>query len=206
MNKTFYSEIIKRLFDFMVSIIVLAIISPFFLLIVFLQILFNGFPIFYIQPRLGKSEKIFYLIKFRTMNDKKGTDGKLLSNFKRTTWFGSLLRKTSIDELPNLINVLKGDMSIIGPRPLLVEYLPLYSTEQKKRHLVRPGMSGLAQVKGRNTIDWNKKFTYDLLYINKISFVFDLKIIFLTFYEVFFNTKSVNKSKNETNEKFNGKN
>jgi lipopolysaccharide/colanic/teichoic acid biosynthesis glycosyltransferase len=140
------------------------------------------------------------------MNDKKGTDGKLLSNFKRTTWFGSLLRKTSIDELPNLINVLKGDMSIIGPRPLLVEYLPLYSTEQKKRHLVRPGMSGLAQVKGRNTIDWNKKFTYDLLYINKISFVFDLKIIFLTFYEVFFNTKSVNKSKNETNEKFNGKN
>ncbi len=204
MKRTFYSLYFKRFLDFNLSLITLIVLLPFLMFIILLQVIFNGFPIFFIQPRVGKDEKIFKLIKFRTMNNKKDKDGQLLPDVKRRTWFGSFLRKTSIDELPSLINILKGDMAIIGPRPLLVEYLPLYTNEQRKRHLVRPGLSGLAQIKGRNSISWNEKFKYDNLYLVKYSFFYDLKIIIFTVYVILFKTKNVDKSKYETYEKFTG--
>jgi undecaprenyl phosphate N,N'-diacetylbacillosamine 1-phosphate transferase len=204
MKKTLYSLYFKRFLDFILSFIALIVLSPFLVLVILLQIIFNGFPIFFVQPRVGKDEKIFNLIKLRTMNNKKDKYGQLLPDVKRRTWFGSLLRKTSIDELPSLINILKGDMAIIGPRPLLVEYLPLYNEQQRKRHLVRPGLSGLAQVKGRNSISWVEKFHYDILYISKITLFFDTYLIFLSVIVVIFYTRSVNKSKGETYEKFKG--
>jgi undecaprenyl phosphate N,N'-diacetylbacillosamine 1-phosphate transferase len=184
----------------------LILLSPILILVLFLQIIFNGFPILFVQPRIGKNERVFNLIKFRTMNSKKDKFGNLLPDFKRITWFGSFLRKTSIDELPSLINILKGDMAIIGPRPLLVDYLPLYKKEQRKRHLIRPGLSGLAQVNGRNLLSWKQKFHYDLLYLSKISFLLDFKIIVLSLFVVIFFTRNVNQSNNNTYEKFNGSN
>jgi undecaprenyl phosphate N,N'-diacetylbacillosamine 1-phosphate transferase len=205
MKKTFYSLYFKRFLDFNLSLIALIVMSPFLLLVIFLQIILNGFPIFFVQPRVGENEKKFNLIKFRTMNNKIDKDGNLLPDVKRKTWFGSLLRKTSIDELPSLINILKGDMAIIGPRPLLVEYIPLYNEEQRKRHLVRPGLSGLAQVNGRNAIPWKDKFDLDIKYLKKISLSFDLKLIILTILKIIsFSTRDIDHSSSVTMEKFKG--
>lgn len=203
MKKTFYSQYFKRFLDFNLALIALIILSPFLLVIIVFQFIFNGFPLFFVQPRVGKNERIFKLIKFRTMNNKKDKDGQLLPDVKRRTWFGSLLRKTSIDELPSLINILKGEMAIIGPRPLLVEYLPLYNDEQRKRHLVRPGLSGLAQISGRNNLSWIEKFYLDIKYINQLTFITDLKIILYTFVTVL-RKKGINSSEIETMEEFKG--
>jgi undecaprenyl phosphate N,N'-diacetylbacillosamine 1-phosphate transferase len=206
MKKTFYSLYFKRFLDFNLSLLALIVLSPLLLIVIIFQVLFSGFPIFFIQSRVGKNEKIFKLIKFRTMNQKTDMDGNLLPDVNRRTWFGSILRKTSIDELPSLINILRGDLAIIGPRPLLVEYLPLYNEKQRKRHLVRPGLSGLAQVKGRNSLTWDEKFKYDLQYIGRLSLLFDIKLIILSIYVVIFQTSNVDKSKDQTFEKFNGNN
>jgi undecaprenyl phosphate N,N'-diacetylbacillosamine 1-phosphate transferase len=207
MKKTFYSKYLKRCIDFYLSLIALIVLSPFLFLVISFQFIFNGTPIFFIQSRVGKDEKIFKLIKFRTMNNRVDKNGNLLPDLERRTWFGSLLRKTSIDELPSLLNILKGDMAMIGPRPLLVDYLPLYNQGQKKRHLVRPGLSGLAQINGRNSISWEDKFALDVNYLNRISFFLDLKIIVITLYKiVFLINKDINQSQNDTMSKFTGKN
>lgn len=206
MKKTFYSLYFKHFLDFNLSLIALIVLSPFLLIVIILQILFNGLPIFFVQPRVGKDEKIFKLIKFRTMNNNKDKNGLLLPDKKRKTWFGAFLRRTSIDELPSLINIIKGDMTLVGPRPLLVEYLPFYTKEQLKRHLVRPGLTGLAQLKGRNRISWKEKFYWDIYYINHITFFFDLKLILLTVIKVFLlNVNDIDKNSSITMDKFNGK-
>ncbi len=179
-----YNTVLKRVFDFLTALLGLVILSPIlFIVTVGLCIVNSGKPFFF-QLRPGKNEKLFEIIKFKTMNDKKDSKGKLLSDGERLTKIGSFVRKTSLDEIPQLINVLKGDMSLIGPRPLLPEYLPLYSEEQKMRHHVKPGITGWAQVNGRNMISWNKKFEYDLWYVDNISFLLDLRIFFLTLKKV----------------------
>lgn len=203
MKKTLYSLYLKRFIDFNLALLALIVFSPFLLIVIILQMIFNGFPIFFTQPRVGKDEKIFKLIKFRTMSNKRDKFGLLLPDNIRKTLFGSFLRATSIDELPSLINILKGDMAVIGPRPLLVEYLSLYNQQQKQRHLVRPGLSGLAQVKGRNLLTWNEKFNFDIIYLDKISFFFDIKIITLTIFNIIF-LKPVDSSKSNTMDKFTG--
>lgn len=180
-----YRLVFKGLMDFVFSFISIIFLSPiFFILIIILLINNNGSP-FFIQKRPGKNEKIFSIIKFKTMNDKKDDEGNLLSDQKRLTRIGELIRKTSLDELPQLINVLKGDMSLIGPRPLLPEYLLLYSPKQKNRHIVKPGITGWAQVNGRNAISWDRKFELDIEYVHKQSFIFDFKILLLTIKKVF---------------------
>lgn len=193
----------KRIFDFILSFIGLLILSPVFLL-VFVLLLFanNGRPFFF-QSRPGKKEKVFKIIKFKTMNDKKDERGEFLSFEKRVTKVGTFLRKTSLDEIPQLINVLKGDMSLIGPRPLLIKYLPLYNKEQKRRHTVRPGVTGWAQVNGRNAISWDKKFQYDLFYVDNISLKLDVKILFLTFKKII-KPEGVNSDKNINMSEFKG--
>ena len=180
-----YEKYIKRFLDFFLSFCALLVLSPF--LVLFTVIgwgVMRGNP-FFTQDRPGKDEKIFKLIKFRTMTCETDENGQLLPDEMRLTKYGKFIRSTSIDELPELINILKGDMSIIGPRPLLVKYLPLYSDEQKQRHLVRPGLTGLAQVNGRNTVSWEEKFAYDAEYVHNITFVGDLKILFKTVTAVF---------------------
>jgi lipopolysaccharide/colanic/teichoic acid biosynthesis glycosyltransferase len=204
MKKSIYVLYGKPIVDFSLSLFLLIFTSPILLLLIFFQILFNGFPVFFCQLRVGKDEKVFKLIKFRTMNNNLDKDGNLLPDVKRRTWFGTFLRKTSIDELPSLINILIGDMSLVGPRPLLGEYLPLYNNFQKMRHSVKPGLSGLAQVKGRNAISWNQKFAYDIEYLKKISFMNDLKIILKSIYVVLFQSRTIDQSKTETYEKFKG--
>ncbi len=180
-----YKKYLKRLFDFTIALIGLILISPIFIVVTIgLYFASQGKPFFF-QKRPGLNEKIFKIIKFKTMNDKKDAAGNLLSDAERLTPVGAFVRKTSLDEIPQLINVLKGDMSLIGPRPLLPEYLPLYSEEQKKRHLVRPGITGWAQVNGRNAISWAKKFEFDVWYVENLSFLLDLKILFLTLKKVF---------------------
>lgn len=180
-----YNLIFKRLFDALFSLFLIIIFLPIFLIIYMLVRIFLGTPVIFKQVRPGKNEKLFTLYKFRTMKEDKNKNGEYLSDKMRLTNFGKSLRASSLDELPELFNILKGDMSFVGPRPLLQKYLPLYSEDQKKRHLVKPGLTGLAQVNGRNAITWEKKFEYDLLYINSISFFCDIKIIFCTIYEVF---------------------
>lgn len=176
---------IKRLLDITVALAVLTLSLPFTLFImVFLFFANNGKPFFF-QRRPGKNGRIFSIVKFKTMNDKKDADGNLLPDADRLTKVGSFVRKTSLDEIPQLINVLKGDMSLIGPRPLLVEYLPLYNETQKRRHEVRPGITGWAQVNGRNAISWKQKFEYDVWYVDNLSLGLDLKIIYLTILKVF---------------------
>ncbi len=173
-------KLLKRLLDVFAAICALVLLSPIFIITaICLLIVNNGKPFFY-QQRPGKNEKLFSIIKFKTMRDAKKGEESSLHNVSRVTKVGSFIRKYSIDEIPQLINVIKGDMSIIGPRPLLVNYLKLYNNEQKKRHNVRPGISGWAQVKGRNALSWNEKFTYDVWYVNNQSFFLDLKIILLT--------------------------
>jgi undecaprenyl phosphate N,N'-diacetylbacillosamine 1-phosphate transferase len=198
-----YKLFFKRVVDFSAAVIVLLLISPIFLiLIVFLAIANDGKP-FFIQKRPGKSGKIFSIVKFKTMNDRKHADGTLLSDAERLTKIGSFVRKTSFDEIPQLINVVKGDMSLIGPRPLLVHYLPLYSEVQKNRHNIRPGITGWAQVNGRNAISWEKKFEYDVWYVNNISLLLDIKIVLLTIKKVFI-SEGINADNVATTEPFTG--
>ncbi len=181
-----YRKIIKPLLDFLVAFTVFLAISPIFLLItLFLAIANNGKPFFF-QKRPGAKEKIFTIIKFKTMNDKKDKEGNLLPDANRLTKVGSFVRATSLDEIPQLLNVIKGDMSFVGPRPLLPRYLPLYSETQKKRHLVKPGITGWAQVMGRNAISWEQKFEYDVWYVANQSFKLDIKILLMTVKKVIF--------------------
>ena len=179
-----YKKYIKSFFDRLISLCLLIALSPLFLGTTLLLIFANqGSPFFY-QIRPGKNEKLFKIIKFKTMNDKKDKNGKLLPDVERLTRVGQLIRNLSLDEIPQLINVMKGDMSIVGPRPLLQQYLPLYNQQQKKRHLVKPGITGWAQVNGRNAISWQEKFNFDIWYVNHQSFKLDLKILWLTVVKV----------------------
>lgn len=200
-----YKRYVKRPMDIILSLIAIIILSPIFILVTILVRINLGSPVIFKQERPGLNEKIFTLYKFRTMTDERDENGELLPNEMRHTKFGKLLRSTSLDELPELINVIKGDMSLVGPRPLLVEYLPLYNDEQRKRHNVRPGITGLAQVKGRNSITWEQKFYYDVKYVNELSFLLDLKILFLTVIKVI-KKEGINSSENVTMEKFTGTN
>jgi lipopolysaccharide/colanic/teichoic acid biosynthesis glycosyltransferase len=176
-----YERIIKRILDFIIVFCVLLIIWPFLLIITILLLIFNeGAGAFFTQERPGYKGRIFKIIKFKTMNERKDASGKLLPDVQRITKFGGIVRKLSLDELPQLINVLKGDMAIIGPRPLLIQYLPIYSKEQARRHDVRPGITGYAQCNGRNNISWTKKFELDVWYVDHISFALDCKIVWQT--------------------------
>lgn len=195
--------IIKRILDIILSLLCLIILSPLFLIISIMIYIKLGRPIFFVHERPGKDGKIFRMIKFRTMLDMRDEDGNLLPNEKRHTEFGMMLRSTSLDELPELINVLKGDMSLVGPRPLLVEYLPLYNEEQARRHEVKPGITGLAQVNGRNTISWKEKFKYDVWYVDNFSLILDIKILFKTVIQVL-KREGINQSDKVTMEKFKG--
>ena len=180
-----YKNILKPISDIFIALIGLVLLSPFFLLVlIFLTISNNGKP-FFLQDRPGKNEKIFKIIKFKTMNDKKDETGKLLPPDDRLTKTGLFIRKYSLDEIPQLINVLKGDMSIVGPRPLLVRYLPRYNEFQKQRHNVKPGITGWAQVNGRNALSWEKKFKLDVYYVKNMTLWFDFKILLLTIKKVF---------------------
>lgn len=176
-----YQRFFKRLFDIVLSLTAIIVLSPILIVVSVLLFFANeGAGVFFLQPRPGYKGKIFKVIKFKTMNDKRGADGKLLVDTLRITPVGQFVRNTSLDELPQLFNVLKGDMSLIGPRPLLVKYLPLYSKEQMRRHDVRPGITGWAQCHGRNAMTWGKKFELDVWYVNHISFLTDLKVILHT--------------------------
>ncbi len=189
----------------MLSLTTFIILSPLFVLVIILLFIANNGKPFFTQLRPGKNEKIFRLIKFKTMNDKSDKKGNLLPDAARLTTIGKFVRKTSLDEIPQLLNVIKGDMSLIGPRPLLVEYLPLYNKEQKNRHKVRPGITGWAQVNGRNTISWQKKFEYDVWYVKNLSFSLDVKILLLTIKKVF-KSEGINSDSGVTMEKFTGNN
>ena len=180
-----YRKYFKRPMDIILSLIALIVLSPILLIVALLVRIKLGSPVIFKQQRTGLNEKIFIMYKFRTMTDERDENGELLPDGIRLTKFGRFLRSTSLDELPELFNILKGDMSVIGPRPLLVEYLPLYDEYQKRRHEVRPGLSGLAQVSGRNAINWEDKFNLDVEYVDNISFFGDWKIIFLTLKKVF---------------------
>ena len=175
-----YRNFLKRWMDFLLALTAFIIFIPFFILLSILLFILNRGTPFFMQPRPGKGERIFKVIKFKTMNDRKDDRGNLLPDADRLTPFGKFVRKTSLDEIPQLLNVIKGDMSLIGPRPLLVQYLPLYNEFQRKRHSVRPGITGWAQVNGRNAISWEQKFEYDVWYVNNMSFLLDLKIFLLT--------------------------
>ena len=200
-----YKTYIKRLMDFMVAIIILLILSPILLLLIaVLSIVNRGNP-FFKQGRPGFDEKPFHVIKFRTMNNQRNVQGELLSDEERLTSVGKFVRKTSLDELPQLFNVLRGDMSLVGPRPLLVEYLSLYSPIQRRRHNVKPGITGWAQVNGRNSISWKAKFDYDIWYVNNVCFRVDLKILLITIGKVL-KSEGISGRGVATAEKFNGSN
>ncbi|MDH2207302.1 MULTISPECIES: sugar transferase [unclassified Empedobacter] len=200
-----YKNFFKRLFDFIIAFVGLIILSPLFIVVMIGLYFANQGKPFFFQARPGRNERIFKIIKFKTMNDKKDAQGNLLSDAERLTPIGAFVRKTSLDEIPQLINVLKGDMSLIGPRPLLPQYLPLYNEEQKKRHLVRPGITGWAQVNGRNAISWKKKFELDVWYVENVSFATDVKVFFSTFKKVF-RSEGISQDGQATMEVFNGKN
>ena len=180
-----YNYFFKRILDILISLVVLFLLFPLLVIATLLLTITNNGKPFFFQERPGKGDKIFEIIKLKTMNDRKGKDGELLSDTDRLTILGEFIRKTSLDEIPQLINVIKGDMSLVGPRPLLVEYLPLYNKEQAIRHNVRPGMTGWAQVNGRNLISWEEKFKLDIWYVENQSFLLDLKILILTIKRVF---------------------
>ena len=207
-GQKFYITCIKRPIDFFGSLLALIILSPIFVAtIIFLYFANkNGWKgVFFVQPRPGKNERIFNVIKFKTMTDERDSEGNLLPDADRLTKVGKLVRSTSIDELPQLINILKGDMAFIGPRPLLVQYLPLYNEEQHHRHDVMPGMSGWAQVNGRNNISWAKKFEYDLYYVKNIGLIMDLRVFITTIKKVLLRN-DINQDGNVTMEVFNGHN
>lgn len=178
--QSFYTKHIKRVFDIVISLIAILVLSPILLIVAVLVKTKLGSPIIFRQQRPGLNENVFEMMKFRSMTDEKDEDGNLLPDDVRLTSFGKVLRATSLDELPEVFNILKGDMSIIGPRPLLVSYLPLYNNDQRKRHLVRPGLTGYAQVNGRNAQTWEQRFKYDLEYIEDVSLFIDIKILFKT--------------------------
>ncbi|MBG9909779.1 sugar transferase [Bacillus paranthracis] len=198
-----YRRFVKRPMDFMLSLIAIIMLSPVFLIVAFLVKTKLGSPVLFKQERPGLNGTIFKMYKFRTMTDEKNENGELLPDSVRLTKFGEFLRSTSLDELPGLFNIFKGDMSIIGPRPLLVQYLPLYNEHQKRRHEVRPGLSGLAQVNGRNAISWEEKFNYDVEYVDNVYFTTDWKIILLTIKKVFIR-EGINSETAATMEPFKG--
>ncbi len=198
-----YRTVFKPVMDFMVALFVLILSSPVTLLTTIVLFFLNGGSPFFFQVRPGKDERLFKIIKFKTMNDKTDSEGNLLPDADRLTWYGGIVRKLSIDELPQMINVLKGDMSLIGPRPLLVEYLELYDSVQKRRHEVRPGISGWAQVNGRNTLSWESKIEHDVWYVDHLSFGLDLKILFLTVKKVVI-SEGISGENSVTMEKFKG--
>lgn len=199
-----YKHFFKRLIDFTLSLIGLIAISPIFIIVwVWLTIANKGAGALFFQERPGKDEKIFKVIKFKTMTDERDASGKLLPDAERLTKVGRFVRSTSLDEIPQLINVIKGDMSLIGPRPLLVQYLPLYNEYQKRRHEVRPGITGWAQVNGRNAISWDQKFEYDIWYVDNISFSLDIKVLFRTIQKVF-KREGINSDTSSTMEPFKG--
>ena len=200
-----YNSFIKPVFDFICALIGLLLLSPVFLLVTLLLAIANNGKPFFFQLRPGKNGAIFKIVKFKTMNDKKDNQGKLLSDAERLTKVGAFVRKTSLDEIPQLVNVLKGDMSIIGPRPLLTHYLHLYTDFQNRRHEVKPGITGWAQVNGRNAISWDKKFEYDVWYVEHISFILDLKILFRTVLKVL-KSDGINAANAATIEPFQGNN
>lgn len=203
--QSMYVVFFKRFTDLLFSLIILMLLSPLLLLLaILLSCSYRGTP-FFIQTRPGLNERPIRVIKFKTMNDNKDVNGRLLPNHLRITGMGRILRKFSLDELPQLVNVLIGDMSLIGPRPLLFKYIPLYSDEQKKRHLVRPGITGWAQVNGRNTISWTKKFEYDVWYVENISFLLDLRIYWYTVLKAL-KAEGINAGENVTMPPFDGKN
>ncbi len=201
----FYRKFVKPIFDFAAAVILLVLLSPILLILAILVRLFLGRPVFFRQTRPGLNGKAFVLYKFRTMTNKKDAKGNLLPDEKRLTRFGQFLRATSLDELPELFNVLKGDMSLVGPRPLLMEYLPLYSREQARRHDVKPGITGWAQVNGRNALSWQEKFKLDVWYVDHVSFWLDLKILIITLLKVF-KREGINQQGKATVEYFNGNN
>ena len=200
-----YKNLFKRMIDFLIAFSGLILLSPVFLIVLVVLYFQNDGKPFFFQRRPGFNEKMFNIIKFKTMTDKKDSHGNYLPDAERLTPIGSFIRQTSLDEIPQLINVLKGDMAIIGPRPLLPQYLPLYNESQKRRHEVRPGITGWAQVNGRNAISWAKKFELDVWYIDHLSLALDCKIILLTFKKVF-KKEGVNKEGQATTEAFNGNN
>ena len=201
-----YKHCLKRILDFTIALVAILCLSPLLIVVTICLYLANkGAGAFFTQERPGKNEKIFRVVKFKSMTDEKDENGNLLPDEKRLTTIGKLIRKTSIDELPQLFNVLKGDMALIGPRPLLVKYLPLYSAEQHRRHEVRPGITGWAQVNGRNAITHTKKFEYDVWYVDHLTFALDLKIIFMTIHNVL-HRKDISHEGVATAEAFNGHN
>lgn len=200
-----YSLFLKHFIDFIAALLGILVLSPILLIISILLILQNKGTPFFFQTRPGKDQKAFQIIKFKTMTDEKDKDGNLLPDVKRVTSLGKVIRKFSIDELPQLINVLKGDMSLVGPRPLLFKYIPLFSKTQLRRHEVKPGITGWAQVNGRNSISWAKKFELDVEYVDKLSFVLDLKIILHTVKKVLVR-EGINQSEARPMQPFNGKN
>lgn len=198
-----YKGFIKRLIDFTASLFGLILLSPVFIIVMIGLFFANQGKPFFFQARPGKNECLFKIIKFKTMNDKKDAQGLLLDDVHRLTKIGSFVRKTSLDEIPQLLNVIKGDMSLIGPRPLLVQYLPLYNDFQRKRHNIKPGITGWAQVNGRNAISWKQKFEYDVWYVEHCSFLLDVKILFLTIKKVFVR-EGISQEGEATMEVFNG--
>ena len=197
--------LIKRILDFIISLVALFILSPLMLIIYILVKINLGSPAFFVQERVGKDNKVFKMIKFRTMRDARDKNGNLLSDNERVTKLGSFLRSFSLDELPELINIIRGDMSLIGPRALLVQYLGLYNDEQIRRHEVLPGLTGWAQINGRNSIAWSEKFKLDVWYVDNWSLWLDIKIFFLTFWKVI-KREGINQSESVTMEYFNGTN
>lgn len=198
-----YRRFFKRLIDIVLATLLLVVTLPFSLTAAVLLAIANQGKIFFIQERPGLHDRPFRIIKFKTMNDRRGTDGQLMSDAVRLTKAGRLVRRTSVDELPQLINVLRGDISLIGPRPLLTEYLPLYNESQRRRHEVRPGITGWAQVNGRNMISWEKKFEYDVYYVDNLSLGLDVKIFFLTILKIL-KGEGISAENNATMEKFRG--
>lgn len=200
-----YRSVFKRLFDFLAALLFIILTLPLIIIVASLLFVGNRGKVWFVQPRPGRNGEVFKLIKFRTMTDDRDAFGNLLPDGERLTVVGRFIRKTSLDELPQLINVLKGDMSLIGPRPLLVDYLPLYDPVQRRRHEVRPGITGWAQVNGRNAISWREKFEYDVWYVDHVSFVVDVKILFLTVAKVF-RAEGIGSATSETMERFYGNN
>ncbi len=203
MHNSFYVNFLKPFLDVFVASVAFIVLLPVFLAVVVLLAIANSGKPFFFQSRPGKNEKIFKVIKFKTMNDGKDAKGDLLPDDKRLTPIGKFVRKTSLDEIPQLLNVIKGDMSNVGPRPLLVEYLPLYNDQQKHRHDVKPGITGWAQVNGRNAISWEQKFEFDTWYVNNISFLLDMRILLLTVRNVL-RSEGISSATSATMEKFTG--
>jgi lipopolysaccharide/colanic/teichoic acid biosynthesis glycosyltransferase len=198
-----YRNFFKQVIDVTISLLVFILLLPVFLIVTILLAIANNGKPFFFQRRPGKNERIFKVIKFKTMNDRRDKNGELLPDADRLTAVGKFVRKTSLDEIPQLLNVIKGDMSLVGPRPLLVDYLPLYNAEQKRRHNVRPGITGWAQVNGRNAISWEKKFQYDVWYVDNISLLLDIKICWMTVQKVI-KTEGISSATSATMERFTG--